>query len=252
MLGLNLIIHALKMLFHDFWMLVRLTFLPLSIGFAILFGMVFTMSAAGVFDFNPGETGSGGPDGRVVLAAILGAVIFAFTFFWAAVGWHRYVLLGETPAGLVPSPNLAMINFYFWASVRLVLMLLVLMIPVLLLIFLLMGSFGMDLATGRVLTFLLMVPVSAVLFRLAVVLPGAAVGKPMSLGDGWQATSGHFSTFIVVALASMAINQLSGIAFGGGIAGLIIGAVLSWLSLVVGISVLTTLYGYFVERRALG
>jgi len=214
--------------------------------------MVFAMSAAGSFKFIPGETDAGSPDGGFVLAVIVGLVVFAFTFCWAAVGWNRYVLLGETPAGLVPIPNLTMISLYFWAGAKLVLMSLVLMFPVLLLILLLMGSFGMDLATARVLTFLLMVPVSATVFRLAVVLPGAAVGKPMSLRDGWQATSGHFNTFIIVALASMAVSQLSGLAFGGGLVGVITGAVLSWLSLVVGISILTTLYGYFVEKRALG
>jgi hypothetical protein len=95
---------------------------------------------------------------------------------------------------------------------------------------------------------------SAVWFRLAIVLPGTAIGRPMTLAEGWKATEGMTGTLIGVAflfgifenLADFATDKLL---IGSPLIGGLLSFVIYWIVMIVGVAILTTLYGHLVEGR---
>ena len=95
-----------------------------------------------------------------------------------------------------------------------------------------------------------------IFFRFSPALPASALGKPLGLSAAWRTMAGKGGTLvmltIVSALFSVAIIFVPAQVFGpGSIIGLVIGLIAQWINLMVGISVITTLYGHYVERRAL-
>ena len=73
--------------------------------------------------------------------------------------------------------------------------------------------------------------------------------------DAWAATKGQWGTFIVlgiiVAVASFVSEQITSLLAGNDILVVIWSIVYGWVSGKVGISVLTTLYGHYIEGRSL-
>ncbi|MFT4962380.1 MAG: hypothetical protein ACI92Z_003477, partial [Paracoccaceae bacterium] len=79
----------------------------------------------------------------------------------------------------------------------------------------------------------------------------AAVGKPMSLRQSWTLTKGKFGLIIFVALALTVLGNLAKVNLVPEYLGWAISIFLSWFSFAFGISILTTIYGVYVEKRAL-
>jgi hypothetical protein len=93
-------------------------------------------------------------------------------------------------------------------------------------------------------------------FRLSTILPGVALGKHGTISDGWQATSGETGDFVVLSLAWLALAFVLGLIMG--VLGSAIPAltilfqfVVGWVTMMIGISILTTLYGHYIEKRPL-
>jgi hypothetical protein len=87
--------------------------------------------------------------------------------------------------------------------------------------------------------------------RLGLVMPSAAIDQPMGLRQSWAATAPVSRDLVglsVIGLAGLAVTAL--LAMPGPL-GAILGAVASWITLMVGASVLTTVYGVAVEGREL-
>jgi hypothetical protein len=85
-------------------------------------------------------------------------------------------------------------------------------------------------------------------------LPAAALGQKLSLGDAWQATKGESGTIVTLALivvgASVIIQLPSWLNDDPtSIINIVYSLVVNWFATIIGISVLTTLYGHFVEKR---
>lgn len=108
---------------------------------------------------------------------------------------------------------------------------------------------------GIVLSIIILLPVVVVVYRLSVILPGAALGEKVRLGDAWRRTAGSSGAIILLAVVSIlaaividlplfVLGSVPLLAFAWG-------AATAWLKMMVGISILTTLYGHFVEGRAL-
>jgi hypothetical protein len=93
-------------------------------------------------------------------------------------------------------------------------------------------------------------------FRVAVILPGTALGKPLTVGRGWAATAGIkgaiFSAALILVLLNVGVTILLGpIMAGMPIVGTLINLAVNWVTLMVGVSILTTLYGHVIEGRDL-
>jgi len=180
---------------------------------------------------------------------------------WVAVSWHRYVLL-EEEGGLLPTFHGARVLSYMGV------LLMVLVVVVI------AGSFVGFFATalgflGAGLTgvtstayFKLLPLIGPVLviwffYRLAPLLPAAALEKPMTFGEAWRATS-YMSWSVLIAGALLWFANLT-LAFifeaismqVGAFIGLPSLAALQWAFTMAGISILTTIYGVTVEDRRL-
>ncbi len=180
---------------------------------------------------------------------------------WIAVGWHRYVLTNEQPA-LVPKLYLDRVMGYFGKSILIGL----LVLPVVLFFGAIVGFIvgplfanaiiAQPFFAGAVIGLLIYVPVGVVVMRLSAALPGVALEAGVSVFTGWRATVGQTGTIIgVVLLSVIAFLILSAPSFflfaPGSVAAIIWQFATQWVQVMVGVSILTTLYGHFVEGRPL-
>ncbi|MCX8510078.1 MAG: hypothetical protein ORN49_14585 [Rhodobacteraceae bacterium] len=92
--------------------------------------------------------------------------------------------------------------------------------------------------------------------RLSTMLPGAALRSEMALMDGWEATKGEAGAFLLLSLlvvgVQMAIPALTVQLYAlHATAGMVWAVLWFWTQEIVGLSILTTLYGHYVEGRPL-
>lgn len=271
-MSLNIILHAIKMVFFNLGASARIG-LPLL---ALMAAQPFVMAAAlgitpmeallyepqidpatGLMDW----TGFGIFVGTTLLVG-LGAV-------WTIVGWHRYVLLDEMPNGVVPSVPVGRVLGYVWALIVLVF---VLALPVFAIMIGLGAVAGMTGAgDGLDAVAIVVVVVLVVLayltgFRMSLVLPAAAIGKPMGALAAYRATEGQLGLFIGLILWAILFGLVVVLVIGGVTFAMVSAvddlawalpvalgayAVLQVAATLIGASVLTTLYGVIIEKRDL-
>jgi len=256
-MGWDLVRHSFVLLFNNFGDALKVSVGP----FLILIALVFAVTAMFGVSFGQLVPGMGDPTqvspeaaGGVFLAVLVVLVATLFVFSWVAVSWHRYVLLEEYP-GLLPALSGRPIGAYIGRSLLLALILILLALPV----GIILGIFA-GLMLSSMVAFVIINAVLGTLFgwvwlRLAIVLPGTALGKPIPIGEAWR-TSGRMSGAIMqAAFILVVLNLLTGLVFGTALGGNIIGDILNlivtWVTMMVGISMLTTLYGHLIEGRAL-
>lgn len=204
------------------------------------------------------SAGMGMMGGGMGLGVVLVLVVSLITGIWIAVAWHRYVLLGEMPAGFVPPFMGERLGQYFIKSLLIGLVLMVLGM----ILGMIVGTlFGRLMMGGMLMGMLLMavtvqVPMIFLGLRLAAALPGTALDQNPPLMAGWQATTGEWRPLlqlsVIMALSLWAVNLISWFVFGGfGLLANIWQLIAGWPVTMVGLSILTTLYGHYIEKRPL-
>jgi hypothetical protein len=251
MLGIQLFFRAFKMLFHDIWVTVRLTLFPLAIGGVLIGGLLTLVFGVGGLEFEQGTFTPKDATAGIFLPSVISFAILMFVICWSAVGWHRYVLLQERPDAFLPKLNGALLGAYFWAIVRFFLVSLVILFPVVMLAMWLLIVVGAGETTFILTISAVLIVASALMFRIALIIPAAAIGKPSTIRESWQATKGYFWAFVIVAFASNLLNGLAQRIEGDGFVSWALFFILYWLSFAVSISILTTLYGHCIEKREL-
>ncbi|GLS86314.1 hypothetical protein GCM10010873_12880 [Cypionkella aquatica] len=213
----------------------------------------------GALGYALSSVGVGGMSGGLGLGAVLVLVISLITGIWIAVAWHRYVLLGEVPAGFVPPFMGERMGQYFIKSLLIGLVLMVLGAILGMIVGLLFGRLVM--AGGVFVGIVLMagmvqVPMVFLGLRLAAALPGTALDQKPDLLAGWRATEGDWRSLVqlavIMTLALVVVNLISFFVFGGyGVMATLWQVIAGWPVMMVGLSILTTLYGHYIERRPL-
>lgn len=204
------------------------------------------------------SAGMGMMGGGMGLGMVLVLVVTLITGIWIAVAWHRYVLLGEEPVGYVPPFMGERMGQYFIKSLLIGLVLLVLGM----ILGMIVGTlFGRLMMGGPFFAMLLMavlvqVPLIFLGLRMAAGLPGTALGNDLPFMAGWQATAGEWQPLlqlsVIMALALWAVNLITWFVFGGfGLLANIWQLLAGWPVTMVGLSILTTLYGHYIEKRPL-
>jgi hypothetical protein len=181
-----------------------------------------------------------------------------------AVNWHRYILRDEVPAGLQRLRLDREVWRYFGNILLIGLTVIAILIPAYLLFFALQhvggpaGSLAGNIALLGALIFAVVT-----FYRLSVKLPGIAVGRTdYRMADAWKDTEGNFWRIfglvmlfvLVVAIATLIIfaaGYLLGMNGGalGASFGIAIQVVIGWVVQILGVTMLTSLYGYLVEGR---
>lgn len=251
MQGLDLFVHAVRMVIGNFPAALRLG--------AVLFAALFVlMLVAGP---GPAMHMGAGPAFPSPLGFVAGALQIVFGL-WVAVAWHRYILLEEQPGTALPRWDGAAVWAYFKAALIVFLVVFVILIPLVLLgSLLLLPLIATDPMNPPLLVSLLglvifYVPAAYVGYRIAPMLPAAAIGQPMTLAEARAATASSGAAFIVLALVSLLAGWLIGLpgfwlARVSFVLGLLWSVATSWLTVLVGASILTTIHGHYVQGRPL-
>ncbi len=257
--------HAFLMIFNNFGQAVRVSLVPSVL---MILGWVVLMAVAGIPIFGlDGAAGlTMGEDGLAnfgLLPLLLLIVAIALSMFvagWVAVSWHRFILLEEY-SGFLPATEGRPIWGYVGKSLLLGLLIALAAIPLSFIVGFLFA--GMITVSGQLPVFptllaglMLGTAIGYLWFRMAICLPAKAVHDDLTFGAAWGATADLSGTIFGVTVIIVALNVFVGAALGLAVSGApllsaILEVAINWLSTMVGISVLTTLYGHLIEGRPL-
>ncbi len=252
----NIVQHAFRMVFGNMGQALKVSLVPFGLlaAFSVLVIMVTGEPLDG--SFNP-ENGISGLAALLILSLV---VFLVFVMGWVAVSWHRFILLEEYTA-LVPATKDRPIWSYVWRSFILGLLIMLIAMPILMIAgFLLAPTVGSGVAGFSIFSVIIGLLLGALLsylwFRWAIILPSIAVGEPMTLRQAWAetaATSGViFKVAIIVSVLKIAASTIVSLFYVGlPIVALVADVAVNWTTLMVGVSILTTLYGHVVEGRPL-
>lgn len=256
MKGLQIFLHSVRQVTGNLEGALRVSAVPYvaqAVVGLLLVGSVGSM--AGGMDAGNPVAALSGTSGLAMLVALAVAIAAGL---WMAVAWHRYVLLAEAPQGFLPVWKGERILAYFLRSLGYGV--------IVILAGAVWGAFvGFAfsfVASSSVMLFMLLVtlfaqiPIAAGAFRLAAALPGAALGDERAFMAGWQATAGHSIDILwlsVFAIGAHLILALIGMLVFAHVWLLLAiwQFVTGWLVMMVSVSILTTLYGHYIEGRAL-
>lgn len=256
MFGISLFVHALRMVLNNLPAAIRLSAVPM------LAQLVVALTMGGTFLFAP-ASGEAGAAGAAISAigAVVATAVMLLTSLWVAVVWHRFVLCDEAPTGLVPPFDGAAVGRYLVASLIFGLIILAAALPVSLLVGLLLGPAmfdpGLDRPPGMAALLigfaLIYLPVAWVAYRVSPILPSAALGPRMPLKEAWYATGTSGAAFVVLTVVSVLAGWMINAPAQAlpAALGLVWGFLANWLTVLVGASILTTIYGVYVEGRTL-
>ena len=222
--------------------------------------------------------GAGNPEAaatRAVPVQILVGLIAMLAFSSIAVNWHRYILLDEVPRG---SERLRMDDkvWRYFGNALLILLIVGSAIGAFTLATILAGVvIGLSgLASGElsagpfVAIFLIAVAMMVfgvvAFYRLSIKLPAVALGRSdFGLGDAWRRSAGNLGPLIGIALlyflvgaglsiVLFVVSALFGLIGGLATVALVVAIqlVVNWVMTILGITILTSLYGFFVEGRS--
>ena len=202
--------------------------------------------------------GAGGMTGGMGLGMLITLLVAIITGLWIAVGWHRYVLLNEKP-DLLPTFRQDRMLAYFLRSLLLGLIILLPAIVWGMIVGVLFSGlfhFGLGLIGVLLMTLIVQLPLVFAGVRLSAALPGQALGVESEVLAGWRATAHDNRALaeltVIIVGAIFVINLIGMLVFGHiMITAILWQLVTNWFVTMVGVSILTTLYGHYIEQRPL-
>ncbi len=254
MLGWKIFEHSLKMVFGNITQVLQITVGPALIGTAVIVGLFFVLGVPiDVFEESSGELPADPSFGAFFTFVLLMAVVMSIIMFWIAVSWHRFILLEEYPSGIFPTFRADRILAYLGRVLLLGLVMMIGYLPMAL-VFVVLGQ------SLAVVSIILSVGYAVFLlisfYRLSIILPAAAIGSPITLGDAWNRTAGTAGAIVVLVIVAVLFQLLVQLALTMLAVVPILGVLLSvffgtLILPMVNVSILTTMYGIFVEKREL-
>ncbi len=208
-------------------------------------------------------------DPYLISLSLMLLVASTVAFSSIAVSWHRYILVDEIPHGW----KRLRVDGIVWRYVGNTLLIFLIMsgisavaglfVAIIAMVFggLSGGRYGIGLL-GPVIVAAVFFGITST-FRLMTKLPAVALGRrDYTLGYAWRDTAGNFwpilgyalLIFIVLAviggLVSALAIPLSELGFAGISVSLLFQLAVNWFGTIVGVTMLTSLYGIFYEGRA--
>lgn len=253
-MGWLIVKHSFALVFRNFGQALKVSVAPILIASVSVYLMIL------ITGFTLAWTTTSLMLGRIptalVVVGLFGVLAYLFVATWTAVAWHRFILLEEYP-GIIPPLAMPTIMTYIGKSLVIAMLLLLALIPMSVAGGLVLALLGLtqNALASLVLGFFLSLILTFIWLRLAVALPGIAVARPMSNRDAWTATKSISDDIFGAAAILVAINTGVSVLvdfvlpLGWPYFGVMFA--LSWVTMMVGISLLTTLYGHLIERRPL-
>ncbi len=254
MLGWQIFVHSVRMVFGNLKQVLQITVGPALIATIIIVGVFLALGIPlEALDENAGELPPSVTAGSIfVFIFVLLAVIFV-TVFWIAVSWHRFILLEEYPTGILPIFRFDRILAYFGRVLMLGILMMIAYIPVGLVV----AVLGESLAVLSIILVIVYTVFLVVCFyRLSIILPAAAIGEPISLSDAWNNTTGVGGAILLLLLVAFLFQVMVQLAFTVlaiiPVLGVLLTVFFGTLILpMINVSIFTTMYGVFIEKREL-
>lgn len=254
MSGFNIFVHSVKMVLRNLQQAVQIALVPALIGAALIFALIM------IFDIPldaPDTDAAGLPDGTTG-GSVFGffvcvVVVLLTTMFWIVVSWHRFILLEEYPTGFVPQFRSDRIFAYFGRALLLGVLAIVAALPAL---FIIMAIIQASAPFGFILFLVFSLAFMVGFYRFSLILPAVAIGKPLGLSEAWQATADGSGAIFMLILTSfvfqIVVQIVSALLMFIPVVGILVVLVTGMLiTPLINVSILTTLYGVFVEKREL-
>lgn len=218
---------------------------------------------AGVLGISENPSPESATAGSAVVSAIV-AILSMFVFSSIAVSWHRYILLDEVPRGWARLRADNVVWRYFGNTLLIFLTLFCGLAPVVLLAAVLLAVFdnaGIMLSIPLYLAGILFA--LAAFYRLSVKLPAIALERQdymmrdawaSSRENNWQLIALGFLFLACVMILAVLVGIASWYIAQTGIGFLLllsmaVQILLNWIVTIMGVTLLTSLYGFFVEKR---
>jgi hypothetical protein len=201
--------------------------------------------------------------GMTLLIDLVRGLVTMLAFASIAVNWHRYILLDEVPHG----NEIYRLDDKTWRYFGNILLLFLILMAAGIIIGLPIG-FIVGLARASeyivILVALLVAPVAGILaLRLGVKFPAIALGRhDFSMKNAWTATQGNNLPIFLVILFEIVVVVIAFLIVGltayltsqidptlTVVIAIALGLVVNWLFTIFSITILTSLYGFFVEQR---
>ncbi len=258
MLGWQIFVHSVRMVFRNWRQAIRIGLIPSTVVAIATF--LFFESRGTQVENQSWVDWIAAMSVVSQIGFLLIVVANLFVIIWIFVAWHRFVLLEEYPRGWIPPLKTNYILQYFTQGMK-----------VIAIAFLV--SFSVSLALLVVLVFLtnaslapravLNLPplVSAfisffVVFRLGLAFPATAIGQVLKIKDVIKLTSGKIGTLLFLAIIQIFGMLLTSAVIGGVAITLPAFSIATevlvqlFFSLIY-VSIWTTMYGVFIEKREL-
>ena len=253
-MGWRIVRHSFILLSRNFSDALRVSIGPLLIGGALIYVALSVMGTSPQSILS--STQSSDDAGAAALVVLFALLIGLFVLSWIAVAWHRFILKEEYP-GLIPTLNSAHVLPYIGRSIVLALLMTVILLPVAAVAGVVLSALGLinSALAGLVIGFAMGLFFTFVWLRVALVLPATAINEPISIREAWTlsnpASSDILSASVILVGLNIVVGALLEIFFGPTLIGFIVNLGVSWVTLMIGTSVLTTLYGHLVQGRPL-
>ncbi|NVJ95589.1 MAG: hypothetical protein HWD91_08380 [Marivivens sp.] len=249
----KLILHSFNMIFGNLAEALKVSVGPILVGL-LLIGLSFLGFGLNFEFLSEMEQGSSANTGAAFLFVLLAIVIMTVVFAWIAVAWHRFVLLEQYP-GILPAFRGQPIGAYIGRTLVLSLLIALVVFALAFVIGLLTAltaSMGLAIFLGVGLGFV----VSYLWLRIGLVLPATALREPLKVSESMAATKPMAGTIFGVSAILAILNFLISLIIGqvynfAGIIAFVLDVAANWVFIMVGISILTTLYGHLIEKRPL-
>lgn len=192
-----------------------------------------------------------------VLGAFIGVITvigYVLVSTWCIVSWHRFVLLEERPKRWFPPLQLGTIFGYWLRGLALGLIFAVLLVPGLMLLVPFADVFGQF--GSMAIALVLLVAIAVFCLRLSPILPAVALGRPIKMRTAFEATAPATGSFLMLVLVYAApqigMHFLSEYyAETANLFGIFVSLFVFVLFGLINISLLTTIYGHYIEGRSL-
>ena len=242
---------AFASLFGRLGAAIKATILPAILFAAVLGGFIYFGNTMLESQFSAGSS-------TAMFFIVAFIIIFPFSLFcfsWVAVLWHRAAILDMDP-GFIPDFRGINVPAYAGRLVILGLIIIVSLLPLGIIGGIAGSLFGISAISagvvglsiaGTILNFLFGIVVTFLWLRISATLPGIALGRSLSIGDGWRETTELVGPIFGVSCLLNLINILISaailaVASTSLIAVQLIQIPITWFTLMLGMSMMTEIY----------
>jgi len=258
MKGWSIFAHSVGMVTRNLSEAMKIALVPVLIGFVLLTALLLVtgLSVGMIGDqLVIDQMMQDGSAKALILPLILGAIIFVVIELWVFVAWHRFILLEEYPSSWIPEFRFDRITAYFGSGLLIGLVVIVSMIPVGMIVGVVAAVLSSALPIAALIIPLVTMAIAYLIFyRLSPILPAAAVGDSLKLGEAWVFTTGASGTLLVTGISTAVVQFL--LQYVAGLSmmvfapfGIAFQLLITLVMSLVNVSILTTIYGHYVEER---